>query len=152
MISLSRKGRKRKPGYRKPSGDLVRENPDKWRLAMYWMPLFRDAMCVYVIEAPSTTKIGKSSNPVMRVDDLQVGNAGRLRLIESFWMDAPEAHKLEAAVHRSLKRTNLHAGGEWYLFGGETAASYVKRVAQKIGVKCYADSEFGRNANWSEAS
>ena len=70
---------------------------------------------VYLIadEAASLVKIGQSSDPISRLDALQIGSANRLTLL--YWMPIDDRHKafrLERALHHAFQSKRAH--GEWF--------------------------------------
>lgn len=65
---------------------------------------------IYIVEDQdrNTIKIGYSSNPVKRLEQLQTSNSSKLSLLATFQGDA----EIEKAIHDDLKYFNVR--GEWF--------------------------------------
>jgi hypothetical protein len=71
-------------------------------------------MYIYLIESLETGqfKIGLSKNPNKRINTLQTGNGGELKLIYTFKTNYP--NKLERYLHNIFSHENTI--GEWFNF------------------------------------
>lgn len=78
---------------------------------MYGSPKQRGTH-LYVMQSDVTgaVKIGRSSNPAKRLQELQTGSPYRLRLLASFEGKGP----MELGLHRDLERFRLKMKGEWF--------------------------------------
>jgi hypothetical protein len=61
-------------------------------------------------DVTGAVKIGRSSHPEQRLDELQTGSPYKLRLLASYEGRGEE----ELAVHRSVARFRTKQKGEWF--------------------------------------
>lgn len=61
-------------------------------------------------ERPGLTKIGRSSEPLRRIKELQTGNSDKLHIIVSYYVR--DAEQVEKALHFFLGDTRVN--GEWF--------------------------------------
>jgi len=73
-------------------------------------------MYVYAIQANQYVKIGKANNPRDRMNDLQVGNPVKLKMLFKILCQSEKAaEQTEAVLHKLLNR--YAANGEWFQYG-----------------------------------
>lgn len=65
---------------------------------------------VYVISAGDTVKIGRATDPIHRLNGMQIGSPVDLRLL--WCIVCPDAHQLEASLHARYAEHKVR--GEWY--------------------------------------
>lgn len=68
--------------------------------------------CVYVIRCNEFYKIGRASNPLQRLGDLQIGCPYELRLVQVFYTSLAGAAALEAELHERYAEYRVR--GEWF--------------------------------------
>ena len=66
---------------------------------------------LYLIKCGEFYKIGVSSNPKNRIDELQTGAPQKLKLLDTVQVDG-SVYALESYIHRLYEDKNSH--GEWF--------------------------------------
>ncbi len=69
-------------------------------------------MFLYFIEAGDAIKVGVATNVESRMIDIQVGNAGKIKLIHSISLIKDKARKMEQLIHGIFYKTRIR--GEWF--------------------------------------
>ena len=88
--------------------------------------------CLYLAvnpKIPGEVKIGKSHDPVKRLQQLERGQNFRLQIVATF----PGVGHLESAVHESLSRRRVDdgSGREWFRVSTELAIAAVLVVRER---------------------
>jgi hypothetical protein len=76
---------------------------------------------VYLVEANGLYKIGRSSNPELRIKEIQTGNGNKVRLV--CMALTAYASATERLLHKRLK--GYRTSGEWFALSD----SHVERVS-----------------------
>jgi hypothetical protein len=132
-----RAGRKRKLGPR-TEGRLCRFPAAK--RAAFLAPIFGEARAIYIIQiGTDAVKIGISTDPSVRIKELQVGHEKSLRAVWVAWMREPDAVHAEKVIHRKLKATVNHARGECYFMATDTAIAAVQCILEDMECRYMTD-------------
>lgn len=96
---------------------------------------------VYLMRCSKYYKIGKSTNPIQRLNNLQTGNPKSIYLVGEISLpDLPNKLKnkygiknisaLEQWLHNRFSNSRIRCNGEWFLFNKETE-QYVRNIFNK---------------------
>lgn len=105
-------------------------------------------VAVYVIgtDGEDINKIGVSSNPFGRCEQIGIDVVGA-QVKAMIWVyGRQDAYRLEAMAHRIATRGGAHIKGEWFLLNVETACSVLIEAARSIAADV-ADSKTALH-NW----
>lgn len=97
--------------------------------------------CVYVIWDGSCAKIGKATNALRRLEQLQIGSSRKLRVVAAAYFECGGQHEAEEWCHRRL--CDSCTVGEWFRVSKQLAVETVIEASQPyIGTKwvCYDKS------------
>lgn len=73
---------------------------------------------IYIITDGETYKVGISTDPAKRLDQLQTGSPKKLGIVETYKVPKEKVFKLEKECHKSLQYRFVKRG-EWFM--GATA-------------------------------
>jgi len=101
---------------------------------------FKDYACIYVLFHPimKVTKVGISSNVLIRKAELEVGAACRLTLIYNT-LPMLNVYDYERKIHNILKDKNTF--GEWFSEDYNVIVNIVKETCRDV-VFCHAATEY----------
>lgn len=104
--------------------------------------------CVYVIGCPELVpiKVGRSTNVINRISQVQGGCPYMLRLHEAFFAPPNVVKWLEWDVKRKLHDFDLgtkeHLNTEWFLVAPEDAVAVIRKCAELKDFRIYSAQEF----------